>query len=124
MDKFPSKFYHDNKWEDRYRRKVQLYRKEIEEQHPEFNWIFDGYQIMEMCRAEIELERADAKIANDLDKNFDLIGYRKKVQDSLFRYRKTLCVSIEMRKRYAAAEKKLTGQAAFLAGLENSEMTP
>ena len=100
MPRASSHFYNSPHWEGIYRRKILLYREFLEEIFPDkFDWRVDAQQVVEMCRLEIELERYDAKIANDAESYVWMDRLRKGLRDTLAKHRRSLGLSVEMRIR-------------------------
>ena len=95
------KFYDDDELEFKYQSKIRQYRQALSTTYPNtFNWEFDAQQIIELCRLEIELDIYDEQIGNGMINNINS-KERKRVRDSIPKYRSDLGITIKIRLKRA-----------------------
>lgn len=99
-----AKFLKNPKWRAEYISRVKHYKAQCEKHYPnDFDFETDCSQLREMVRCEIMVQYLDGKLMNDLDGSAWMLKTLKEYRDALFKYRKSLCITPEMRMRYKKA---------------------
>ncbi len=99
-------------WKAEWQRRSRWYKARLEAAYPEwFDWEWHSTMVIEMCKAEVELELRDEAIAADPNENSWQDNARSRTRDALFRYRRELLITPKIRSTLKQEKEEKTGFA-------------